>query len=133
MPVIHKWLIPGRVMGLRWVGDVTIEELETLDEFLVHTMDNSQQPLVHFISHELDLTSEPPFSTYLRARCARHQRFGWYLIIQKQSNFVARVVAQMAGTMLRMRFRLVENEAAAWAHLCRIYPEFESPRPQTLP
>jgi hypothetical protein len=128
MPVTYEWLIPGRVMGLRWVGVVTEAELLEMDREFVRIMDNTPLPLIHFISHELDLESEPPFTAYLRAQCVRHQKFGWYLIIQKQQNIAARLVAQMAGTMLRLRLRIVEDEDSAWTYLRRMYPEFE-PRP----
>jgi hypothetical protein len=125
MPVTYAWLIPDRVMGLRWSGDVNAAELEILDAELVQILNASQQPLIHFISHELELKSEPAFTAYLRARCVRHQRFGWYYIIQKPQNYAARFIAQMAGNMLRVRLRLVDDEATAWAHLRRLYPDFE--------
>lgn len=128
MPVTYEWLIPGEVMGLRWSGVVSEAELLEMDHEFVKILDSASQPLIHFISHELALEEEPPFTTYLRAQCVRHQKFGWYIIIQKQQNLVARFIAQMAGTMLRLRLRIVESEEGAWAILRRVYPEFE-PRP----
>jgi hypothetical protein len=128
MPVTYEWLIPGQVMGLRWVGIVTEAELLEMDRHFVQILDSTPLPLIHFISHELELVEEPPFTAYLRAQCARHQKFGWYLIIQKQQNLAARFIAQMAGTMLRLRLRIVEDEDSAWAVLRRLYPDFE-PRP----
>ena len=128
MPVSYEWLIPGQVMGLRWTGIVTEAELLDMDREFVKILDSTPLPLIHFISHELELEVEPHFTAYLRAQCVRHQKFGWYLIIQKQQNIAARLIAQMAGTMLRLRLRIVEDEDSAWAILRRIYPDFE-PRP----
>lgn len=130
MPVIYEWLIPGQVMGLRWSGIVTEAELIEMDRKFVQILDSTPLPLIHFISHELELEAEPPFTAYLRAQCVRHQKFGWYLIIQKQQNLVARFIAQMAGTMLRVRFRLMDDETAAWTYLRRMYPDFE---PHAIP
>ena len=128
MPITSEWLIPGQVMGLRWFGIVTEAELIEMDRKFLDILESTPLPLIHFISHELDLEAEPPFMAYLRTQSVRHQKFGYYLIIQKQQNIAARLVAQMAGTMLRLRLRIVEDEESAWAILRRVYPDLE-PRP----
>ena len=127
MPITHEWLIPDQVMGVRWSGIITKQELEALDQSLLQILNTTQSPHVHFVSHELDLLEELSLKAYIRTQTPRHPRFGWYVVVQPRQNAFGRMVTQMACTLLQIRFRIVENETAAWKCLQRVNPLLVQP------
>jgi hypothetical protein len=129
MPIEMEWLIPDQVMGLRWWGEPTEEQLGVRDAEIVQILDATPTPQIHFISHELDLLTELPLKLYIQTKSPRHARFGWYIVIQPRHNAFARMVTQMACTVLGLQFRIVESEDAAWKHLQRVNPQFTQPVP----
>lgn len=128
MPITHEWLIPDLVIGLRWSGVNTEEDLDTLDRALLQILDTTQSPHIHFLSHELDLLEELPLKSYIRTQTPRHERFGWYIVVQPRHNALARMVTQMACTLLQIRFRIVEDVDTAWKTLRRVNPQIIQPK-----
>jgi hypothetical protein len=127
MPITHDWLIHDQVMGLCWSGVPTEKELDDVDQSLLQCLNATSASHIHFISHELNLLEELPLKSYIRTQTPRHPCFGWYIVIQPRHNAFARMVTQMAGTLLQIRFRIVENEDMAWACLQRIDPQIALP------
>lgn len=127
MPISNQWLIPDQVIGVRWSGVITEQELEVIDYALLHSLNATQTPRIHFISHELDLLEELPLKAYIRTQSPRHTRFGWYIVVQPRHKAFARMITQMACTVLQLRFRIVEDEATAWKVLQRINPQLVQP------
>jgi hypothetical protein len=127
MPITHQWLIPDQVVGLRWSGINTQQDLDEADQALLHILNTTHSPRIHFLSHELDLLEELPVKSYIRTQTPRHPRFGWYVVVQPRHNALARMVTQMACTLLQIRFRIVEDEATAWKCLQRVNPQIVPP------
>ncbi|NJR12442.1 hypothetical protein HC776_00690, partial [bacterium] len=113
--------------GLRWWDTVDATQLSALDTELVSVLDAIPTSSIHFISDELALISEPALKHYIQTQSPRHPRFGWYIIVQPRHKAFARLLSQMACTMLNLRFRIVEDEATAWAFLQRIDPHIVAP------
>ena len=127
MPITHEWLIPDQVMGLRWTGIITEEDLQALDAVILQILNAAHGSHIHFISNELDLLKELSVKSYIQTRSPRHTRFGWYIVVQPRHNAFARMVTQMACSLLQIRFRIVENEESAWDTLQRINPQILRP------
>lgn len=127
MPISHEWLIPDQVMGVRWAGILTVKELNVLDQSLLQILIATQSPHIHVISHELDLLEELSLKAYISTQIPRHPHFGWYIVVQPRHKAFGRMITQMACAVLQLRFRIVEDEAAAWKCLQRINPQFIKP------
>jgi hypothetical protein len=127
MPISLEWLIPDQVMGVRWAGIITEQELEALDHDFLQILNTTQTPRIDIISHELDLLEELSLKAYIRTQSPRHPRFGWYIVVQPRHKAFARMITQMACTLLQLRFRIVEDEATAWKVLQRINPQLVKP------
>jgi hypothetical protein len=127
MPVTYEWLIPDQVIGLRWWGDVDQQELAILDAGVLDMLNTTQNNPIHFVSYELDLITEPSLKAYIQTRSPRHAHFGWYIIIQPRHKAFARMLAQMACTILGLRFRIVPDEGMAWKYIEQINPQLKQP------
>lgn len=115
MPIEYHWLIPSRVIGARWWDTVTVAQMLAYDQALMRDLDTARSHPVHILSDELALRQEPSVRDYIQTQSPRHPCFGWYIILQPRSRIIARLVAQMACSVLNLRFRIVDDEASAWA------------------
>lgn len=133
MPIEKTWRTPNQVLGLRFWGKVTTDDLAVMDHSVIQTLDEATASPIHIISHELDLKEEPSITAYLQLKTPRHPRFGWYVVVQPRSNALGRFVTHIVCNAFKIKFLSVESEAQAWSFLRHIDPAIKSPESTVSP
>lgn len=107
-----RWLIEGRVIYTRTVGEVTPEELSVIDQALIkHLSSGFEGHLVHVVVDMRELTQFPRNLQQIKQRLTHlnHPALGWTIMVGAGTmiTFVANVVTQIA----RARFRAFSSMA----------------------
>lgn len=90
MPITHQWIIPKRVIYVRWYGDITVEETQEANRATARFLAEGI-PLIHMLRDDSAVTSIPPVT--LRQildtlKAVRHPDFGWAVNIGYSNAFV---------------------------------------------
>ena len=110
MPTETEWYLEDRVFISRAVGDITMEELVSMDRVLETYIKQGKAP-VHWI-----LDTRKIGKPYLNLGLARKtfailrsDEFGWAIVCVAQSNRLMSFLATTVGQILGVRYRLVQN------------------------
>jgi hypothetical protein len=93
-----EWLVEKRVLYIKAVGDITLEELEIAVERMQSMMDNGEAP-IHSISDNRFIGKFPTSLSTLKKFMKRHPKVtGWSLLIQE--NTATRFIGEMLTRFL---------------------------------
>lgn len=116
MPVDVSWYLEGRIVDVKYSGDVTIEDKGKGAELEYDFLEQGTAPLVHVLLNITDQTSSP---TDIRAiqnaldKALKHPKKGWTLAFGKEEfrmeNFVNSVVTQSSSARYRTFVTLQET------------------------
>lgn len=108
MPVDVSWYLAGRIVDVKYSGDVTIEDKRKGAELEYDFLEKGTAPLVHVLLNITDQTSSP---TDIKAiqdaldKALKHPKKGWTLAYGKaefrMENFVNSVVTQSSSARYR--------------------------------
>lgn len=116
MPVEISWLLEGRVINVKYSGDVTLEDKRDGAELEYEYLEAGTAPLVHVL---LDITDQTSAPTNIKAiqdaldKALSHPAKGWTIAFGKEEfkmeNFVNSVVTQPYS----VRYRTFATRAEA--------------------
>ena len=116
MPVDLSWYVEGRVIYIKYSGDVTIEDKRIGAQQEYEFLDAGTSSLVHVL---LDITDQTSSPTNIKAvqnaldKALKHPKKGWTLAFGKEEfrmeNFVNSVVTQASSARYRTYVTLEET------------------------
>ncbi len=120
MGIKLEWLLAGRVILHRNVGDVTATDLLDVDAPLNAMLLEGTQPEVHVIVLA-NPHGEGPMSlrAFTAATWMRNERLGWTVVVGLE-NIVLRFVADAASQVFNMKTKFVDTPEEAIAVLKRV-------------
>ena len=100
------WLEPGRVVFVKFRGEMTVEEIHEESQQLIEYLDNGASPLVHSL---VDLTTLDnfPINVGVLNRATvdslRHPRLGWTVLItdNRMVKYLGAMVTGLSGVRYR--------------------------------
>ena len=116
MPVNISWLLEGRIVDVKYSGDVTIEDKRQGAELEFDFLEQGTAPLVHVLLNIADQTSSPTDIKAIQGaldKALKHPKKGWTLAYGKEEfrmeNFVNSVVTQSFSVRYRTFSTLQET------------------------
>jgi hypothetical protein len=94
-----EWLLENRVLYIKAVGDVTIEDLEAAISIMTTMLDNGEAP-IHSISDNRFVGKFPTSLSTLRKLMTPHPKAkGWSLLIQNNTatRFIGEMLTRFSG------------------------------------
>ncbi len=108
MPIDISWYLDGRIIDVKYSGDVTIEDKRYGADLEFDFLEQGTAPLVHVLLNITDQTSSP---TDIKAvqdaldKALKHPKKGWTLAYGKEEfqmeNFVNSIVTQSSSARYR--------------------------------
>lgn len=120
MPYQLDWLVPKRIVLLKYQGTITETELHESDAALCRFYDEGDADAAHI--HQiciLDGTSKTSLVQLTSLKWPKHPRNGWMIAIGK-ANSIERIIGGFAAQLLKMRFRSANSLAEAVETLYRV-------------
>ncbi len=114
-----SWLIEGRLMNARFVGNVTLEELESAVNVIMEMLTVGDSPLIHSVHDASALTAMPISLSALSnvtGEAYKHPRLGW-VVAHSVQNRVVGFIGNMMGRLFQTRYRIFDTRAEALAFL----------------
>jgi hypothetical protein len=121
MPIIHRWIIPRRVIYVRWYGEITIAEAHDANRNTGLFIEEGIAP-VHMLRDDSGITKIPhvsPRQTLEALKAVRDPRFGWAVNIG-YSNALVRVLIDLYSKFTRIRIHRAETLEEALAFLKKV-------------
>lgn len=115
MSISCEWAIEGHVVRLLWEGDISKEDVQHLDQELILLMDQHKSELVHIISDNTRIGSEPNPKFYLQQSFLKHPHLGWWISLRNADT--SQLNLNLVGQILKIRYRIFLSEDEAWAFL----------------
>lgn len=119
MPVEVDWYLENRIINLKYIGDVDMQDISESAQNAYRLLEASTANYVHALQDATDLTSLPRNLKAIHEAVEvayTHPRVGW-VIAHNISNpffrFIANTITQLTGS----RFRIVPTQADALAWL----------------
>ena len=81
MPIIHSWLLEGRVILLEAEGALAEEDFEQIDTAMGGYFDEATARRVHVIIDATQVVRLPSLRAFSNSRWLRDHRLGWLLIV----------------------------------------------------
>jgi|GEM_PF-1523144 len=116
MPVDISWYLEGRIIYIKYFGDVTIDDKREGAEQEIALLDAGTSALVHVL---LDITDQTSSPTNIKAiqealdKALKHPKKGWTLAFGKEEfrmeNFINSVVTQSSSARYRTYVTLQET------------------------
>jgi hypothetical protein len=94
-----EWLVDNRVLYIKPVGDVTVEDMEAAIERMQVMMDNGEAP-IHSISDNRFVGKFPTSLSTLKKLMTPHPKVtGWSLLIQENTatRFISEMLTRFTG------------------------------------
>lgn len=111
MAIEVYWLVPDHVGYLKFIGDITIEELRDAANFWYDVLESTDSQLVHALHDGTPATSLPKNLNQVRAAtndALTHEHSGWTVSVGIGDSFM-RFIALMVGKLTRMRQRILKD------------------------
>lgn len=99
MPYEIKWLVDGRVLYIKPVGDISVDELENSVSQIQAFMDEGEAP-IHSISDNRFVGKFPTSLSTLKKMMSPHPKgTGWSLMIQENAatRFIGEILTRFSG------------------------------------
>lgn len=118
MSIETRWYVEHRLSYTRLWGEVSEQDLKTMDAWLIACMDDSPALLVHHIIDTSDVTKPTSARQALQLKAPRHPRMGWSITIGANRNPIVRFLTALVISAARIRYRDVStlDEALALLH-----------------
>jgi hypothetical protein len=125
MPIGMKWCCKGRVVYVRVVGDLHIDEFYKTASTFRQLIDYSDAPLVHLIADLSEWQSSPSLGAMIRAVKvpSRIARIGWTLYIGVSGGKPVHFFASVVYSALQLRFREMNSLDEALTYLQKMDPD----------
>jgi hypothetical protein len=110
MPITHQWIIPQRVIYVRWYGEITIADAQDANRNTAQFIEEGIAP-VHMLRDDSAITKIPPVTPrqLLDAlHAVRDPRFGWAVNIG-HSNALVRTLTDLYSKFTRIRIHRAET------------------------
>jgi hypothetical protein len=110
MPIVHHWIIPQRVIYVRWYGEITVADAHEANQNTARFIEEGIAP-VHMLRDDSGITKIPhvtPRQTLDALKAARDPRFGWAVNIGYSSALV-RVLIDLYSKFTRIRIHRAET------------------------
>ncbi|MEL6307090.1 MAG: hypothetical protein AAFV98_08345 [Chloroflexota bacterium] len=119
-PISHRvqWLLEERVIYIKSQGNMSEEELITIDNQVVAMLDTSQAEQVHVVVNVTELEDAPSLPALVRQKFLQHPRFGWYITVG--ANALLRFLGATTGRLTNINFQFARSLGEAKSHLQRI-------------
>jgi len=124
------WLIPQRLVFVRFTGHLTVEDIGQALEMSMDFVDNStgEHP-IHFLHDWTGLENFPTSIGMIRQSTRRklkdRSKLGW-VIAYGSNQRILRFVSDLTFQVFKIRFRMVDTEAEAVQLLQQIDPTLPS-------
>ena len=117
MPITADWYLEGRVILSRNIGDVTVDDMMSVDQPIVDLIEQRAATLAHIIVDCSEMTHAPRrVKTFTETHWPKHDGLGWTVVVALE-NRLLEFVAGTAAKVLRMRVRFVRTMAEATTFL----------------
>lgn len=122
------WAVPDRVVMQRCYGDLTVEELKTINQTFVSQYLRVGTPLIHTVIDLTDMTGFPKNLPQLTKAFQRDkqdiERLGWTLVVGVNPivKFFASIITQLWS---QSRFRVVDSVEDAEKFLKDVVPDVD--------
>lgn len=108
MPVRVGWLVKDQIVVVESRGYITDEEFFELDKRGVEYLEASNQPKIHIIFDNRNLSHQPGFVTQTKAKVGKHEKLGMSIVVGASNPFI-KFVSSAATQFLGVRLRFVED------------------------
>jgi hypothetical protein len=118
MPITHQWIIPQRVIYVRWYGEISIADAHEANRNTARFLEEGIAP-VHMLRDDSAITKIPhvtPRQAFDALKAVRDPRFGWAVNIG-YSNALVRNLINLYSKFTRIRIHRVEKLEEALAFL----------------
>ncbi|NJL94956.1 MAG: hypothetical protein HC915_15160 [Anaerolineae bacterium] len=120
MPIVRRWLIPGRVILSKPQDDIMLEDHIEQRQAL-NAMFSTGQPPVHLIFdiREMGRVRVPLAAVIRYASYLRHPNFGWAVLYGQSYNRLARLMTDTVGQRFGVKYRMFDFQERAIAFLAQ--------------
>lgn len=118
MPVEVSWYLENRIGLVKFIADVTIEEIEDATQTAITMLNRSDTPFIHTLNDASELKSMPKNvrALYQASKDGyAHPRVGWivaYSVNNAFFKFMGNTVTQLTG--VRFRITPTQTDALKW-------------------
>lgn len=106
MPVINRWLVPGKVIYADLIGDLSLESLKEGSDSIISMYNESEFDRIHILSNQAEMGSIPVSLKLFNDATpfVRDKRLGW-LIMFPEGNQFAKFMATMVTSLAKIDYR----------------------------
>ena len=122
MPLMYQWLIPGRVIHQKLVGQITPEDIAKIDAGVLPWHDAATVPLIHHLIDATELVAMPNVTQLSRTQYVRHPKMGWYVAGGVDSPLFT-MLGTVMGHAVKLRVKLTEDMPSAITFLQSRVPD----------
>ena len=110
MPVISRWLVPGKVIYTDLVGDLTLEDLKAGSDGVISLYDESEFDQIHVIANQAKLGNIPVSLKLFNEATpfVRDKRLGWFIMYPEGTQF-AKFMASMVTSLAKIDYRPTDS------------------------
>lgn len=107
MPQYFDWLIEDFIIYERVVGDLTVNDLASVDEQIIRMMESSLQSRIHVMTDISTMRTMPGVRDMMTLRYIKHPRMGYF--ITQRRNRLEYFIGNTAGKILKTKYQFVKD------------------------
>lgn len=107
-----EWLVEGRVLLVTWSGVLRQDEIQDVDEKVLHLLRAHPDNQVHVMTDFTSLTVPPSLLTFRNSKSPAEPNYGWALSYGYITPLVRTILAFL-GTLFRIRYRTFKTREEA--------------------
>lgn len=106
MPVINRWLVPGKVIYTDLIGDLTLESLKAGSDSIISMYNESEFDRIHIVSNQAEMGNIPVSLKLFNEATpfVRDKRLGWFVMFPEGNQF-AKFMATMVTSLAKIDYR----------------------------
>ncbi len=105
-----EWHVPKRVIYVTVSGDVSLEELEQFNHYMIEYLEQGKAP-VHLVSVGENIKRVPTNLMEIKKTITylQHPNMGWTIVVQEKANPLTGFMLSVASQATGMKFHQVKN------------------------
>jgi hypothetical protein len=119
MPYTVNWLVPQRVIDVKFGESLSVDELQEYDAKVVAMMEEGQPKNVHVLADISRLEQFPNLQRTQQTKMATHPHLGWIVVYGSQ-NIVFRAMGIIVSKLFGNRLQWCNTREEALAFLQRV-------------
>ncbi len=124
MPIETSWIVENRLLEIKMIGHVTIQEYLQLNQEAIWILDELTHPLNALVD-STEMIDQPKLREMQRAKAHTHPMAGWLVEYGLQNDLLI-LMSNIMGRLTGIKYRQFATRQQALEFLCSVVPELEN-------